>query len=497
MFRSKKTKALTFAVFLAPALLCYSLFFVYPLIQGVRYSFTDWNGIVPEVPISFDKAEFEERILPRLAKTDQAALIRVYALDAEGVYKRENLDPKTMAGLKSIFNSIGITPIKFIGLDNYREMFNSTLDPRFLPSFATKKVFDKKEALPAQISAPHSKGLLKSRLGSEERMLLDSVYSVDGGGRRLQEEYREVTLFNLLYGYSSLDFDEIEAELEQLKQMAAEHRSEQQAFARIDGIKTLAAQNAEDREAVRSILSRYYKVFCTKELLDQYLVENDYRFGVIGFTLFFTLFNVILANLLALVLALILDQKLRMSSLLRSIFFLPNILSLVIVAFVWSFIFNRILPSLTGIEVWLGSSRLAPYLVVFVAVWQGCGYLMIIYLAGLQSIPRNLREASSIDGASPLKRFVHVTLPLMAPAITICLFWSMANSLKTFDIVFALVGNSSYVTDTTPIVLDIYFDAFNRNRFGYATAKAIFLCGIIVFLTGIQLYFMKKRETQL
>jgi raffinose/stachyose/melibiose transport system permease protein len=169
---------------------------------------------------------------------------------------------------------------------------------------------------------------------------------------------------------------------------------------------------------------------------------------------------------------------------------------LIIVAFVWSFVFRLILPLITGIDVWLGSVNLAPYAVIMVAVWQSCGYLMIIYLAGLQTIPGAILESAQIDGATGFNRFRFITLPLLIPSITICTFYSLSNSLKTFDIIFALTsGGPGYAT--TPIVLDIYFNAFLQNKFGYGTAKAVFLCLIIMIITGIQLAIMKKKEVEM
>ena len=233
-----------------------------------------------------------------------------------------------------------------------------------------------------------------------------------------------------------------------------------------------------------------------KRIISENMYQKNFIPGVIGFTLYFAFFNVIFSNLIAMILALILDTKMKTRNLLRSIFFLPNMLSLIIVAFIWSFIFRLILPALTGIPVWLGSVDLAPCAVLMVTVWQGCGYLMIIYLAGLQTIPVEITEVAAIDGANWWQRLTRVTLPLLLPAMTICLFYSLSNSLKAFDVIMALTsGGPGYVT--TPIVLDIYFNAFNNNQFGYATAKAVFLCVIIMIITGIQLFLMKKREVEL
>jgi raffinose/stachyose/melibiose transport system permease protein len=130
-------------------------------------------------------------------------------------------------------------------------------------------------------------------------------------------------------------------------------------------------------------------------------------------------------------------------------------------------------------------------------VWQQTGYLMVIYLAGMSNIPSDVLEAASIDGASFRRRLRHITLPLLVPAFTICLFLSLSHSLKSFDLVYAMQGPSGYATGTVPFVMDIFFDAFAKKQAGLGTAKAILLFLLIALLTGIQLTISKRREVQL
>jgi raffinose/stachyose/melibiose transport system permease protein len=170
---------------------------------------------------------------------------------------------------------------------------------------------------------------------------------------------------------------------------------------------------------------------------------------------------------------------------------------MVVVALVWSFVFFHLLPKLTGIQSWMGDSGKAPWLIVLVAVWQAAGYYMVIYLAGLQNIPTDIVEAATIDGADWWQRLRHITLPMLAPAFTICLFLSIANALKSFDLMYAMVGPSGYALGTVPLVMDIYFDAFAQKAAGMATAKAMLLFALIFLVTGIQLRAMGKKEVQL
>jgi raffinose/stachyose/melibiose transport system permease protein len=208
-------------------------------------------------------------------------------------------------------------------------------------------------------------------------------------------------------------------------------------------------------------------------------------------------FTVVFANLLAFLLALALDQKLKSRHLLRTVFFLPNVLSMIVVALVWSFVFFNLMPALTGIELWMGDPAKAPWLIVMVQVWRDAGYLMVIYLAGLQSIPTDVHEAALIDGARWGQKLRYVVLPLLLPALTICLFLSLSNSMKCFDLVYAMVGPSGYALGTVPFVMDIFFDAFAKRLAGLATAKAMLLFFAILIITGIQLTVMKRREVRL
>jgi len=206
---------------------------------------------------------------------------------------------------------------------------------------------------------------------------------------------------------------------------------------------------------VRAASEEIFRIGALKRLLAAAWVERKFEMGVVGFTLFFTFFNVLLSNLLAFLLAIALDSGIRSQKVLRSVFY-------------------HMLPALTGIDKWMGDPGKAPWLIVLVQVWQQAGYLMVIYLAGLSNIPTDVLEAASIDGARFGGRLRHITLPLLVPAFTISLFLSLSNSLKSFDLVYAMVGPS-----------------------GYATAKAILLFLMIALITGIQLTVSKRREVQL
>ncbi len=498
MIIQKQKRYIHFLVFVIPALFFYSLFFIYPFFKGVQYSFTDWNGIVPEIPISFEKEDFENNIIPKIKGKDSAFLRTYYKLDNNDLYKREYLNRSVTNKIKKILKKIGITPIKFVGLQNFKEMFNSKIDQRFMPRINENYLFRENDELLYEIKISiFNKYLLKKIKDKEELKILYKAYSKSNDEFYfLNEEFNEFSLFDRLDVIEDIDFNEIDIAIDDIKDASFNNNPEEKDNI-INNIDSFNLLNDENKNEVIQILEKYYSIFRVKSILAKYMHKKEFNMGVIGFTLFFTFFNVILTNLVALLIALALEKQFRSCNVLRSVFFLPNVLSLIIVAFIWSFIFYAILPKITGIQIWLSNPKLAPILVILVSVWRSCGYVMLIYLAGLQSIPKEINEVASIDGTYGLQKFFSVTLPLLFPAFTICIFWSLAHSLKAFDLIYALVGSSSYVTNTTPIVMDIYFDAFNSNRFGYATAKALFLCLIIIFVTSIQLLIMKRREIEL
>jgi len=233
-------------------------------------------------------------------------------------------------------------------------------------------------------------------------------------------------------------------------------------------------------------------------------IFSDKRFlNSLFFTFKYAVLNVIFINILAFALALILDRTVKGIGFLRSIFFMPNVISMVIVGFIWQFMFIKVVGEMSRFmgmpflnQSWLGDPKMALYAVVLVSVWRGTGYMMIIYLAGLQTINSEIIDASKIDGASNWGKFVYIILPLMIPSINVCLFLTIANSFKMFDLVFAMTrGGPGYATEV--ISLNLYNEAFLNNRFGYGIAKAVVLAIIIMIVTYIQLKVLKKKEVVL
>jgi len=221
------------------------------------------------------------------------------------------------------------------------------------------------------------------------------------------------------------------------------------------------------------------------------------------FTGKYTILFMIFANVLALAIAVALVQKIRTANLMRGMFFIPYIMSMTIVGFIWKFIFSQgfaKLYEMSSLEFlnwsWLGDAKLAFYAVVFVGVWQSLGFYIVLYIAGLQAVPTDVLEAATVDGATSWKRFFRVTLPLLGPSVTTCIFMSLTNAVKVFDIILALTkggpGGATYSA-----TLDIYREAFQNNNYGLGSAKSLVFFVLVLVITQVVLKSMNSREVDL
>ena len=239
--------------------------------------------------------------------------------------------------------------------------------------------------------------------------------------------------------------------------------------------------------------------------LDNYIrLLQDKNFQqAIAFTLILGIVTIIFTNVLAFITAFFLSEKIFGGSISRAMFFLPNIISGVMVSYVWYFIFTRAIPDvgkmlsnhfLSNIS-WFGTPGFAFAATTIVSVWQGTGFLMILYIAGLQTIPKDVLEAAKLDGCVGIKKIAYIELPLLMTTVTVNLFVSIANSFKAFDIPFALTGGGPGGSTQT-IALDIYNDAFGSFRYGYASAKSVILFLMVAAVTLVQLWITRKKEVQ-
>lgn len=220
-------------------------------------------------------------------------------------------------------------------------------------------------------------------------------------------------------------------------------------------------------------------------------------------TIKFTTLSVISVNVLGLGFALLVTTKLKSVNAARSMFFMPNLIGGLILGYIWQFIFSDafvILGEITGFESiffnWLLDENYALYAIVFVFTWQMAGYMMVIYIAGIQGIPNDLLEAARIDGASFWQRLRKVMFPLLMPSFTICLFLTLSFGFKIFDVNLSLT-NGGPVNSTELFALHIYNEIFGYGNYGYGQAKAVIFFILVAAVTLTQVYYTKKREVEM
>ena len=212
------------------------------------------------------------------------------------------------------------------------------------------------------------------------------------------------------------------------------------------------------------------------------------------FTALFAIVSLLVINVIAFALALALTQKMRGTNLFRTIFFMPNLIGGIVLGYIWQLIFNGILAQYSqaiNLNEWYGFAGL-----VILVSWQQIGYMMIIYIAGLQSIPTDVLEAAEVDGAGPWQRLKSVIIPMMMPSITICTFLSITNGFKLFDQNLSLTaGEPSKLSEL--LALNIYNTFYGRTGWeGVGQAKAVVFFILVVGIGLLQLRATRSKEVQ-
>ena len=237
-------------------------------------------------------------------------------------------------------------------------------------------------------------------------------------------------------------------------------------------------------------LKNYIKVF------------NDEGFrSSLWFTVKFTIVSVISINVIAFFLALLVTRESKISNLLRTIFFMPNLIGGLILGFIWQFIFVNVFNAVgqsLGQEWmmgWLSNSTTGFWGMVIIMAWQMAGYVMVIYIAGLQNVPPELNEAAKIDGANAWQRIKLITFQMIRTSFTISLFLTLSNSFKLFDQNLALT-NGGPGNATQMLALNIYQTAFSYNKMNLAQAKAVIFFVFVCIITLVQVYMTKKDEVE-
>ena len=213
------------------------------------------------------------------------------------------------------------------------------------------------------------------------------------------------------------------------------------------------------------------------------------------FTSLFTLVSVVVINIVAFFIAFALTKGIKGSSVFRTVFFMPNLIGGIVLGYIWKIILNGIIIKLFGTTLSLNSTFGFWGLVILVA-WQQIGYMMIIYVAGLQNVPTEYIEAAKIDGADNGQILRHITIPSVMPSITICTFLTLTNSFKLFDQNLALTaGEPAHTTEM--LALNIYRSFYESiSNMGVGQAKAVIFFIVVVIIALTQLYITRSREVQ-
>lgn len=225
---------------------------------------------------------------------------------------------------------------------------------------------------------------------------------------------------------------------------------------------------------------------------------SDPNFGhAFWFTVAFAVVSIILINVIAFGIALLLTRKLRGTNIFRTVFFMPNLIGGIVLGYIWNILINALL-SAVGEPLLKLNSTAGFWGLIILMCWQQIGYMMIIYIAGLQNIPGELIEAAQIDGATSWTTLLRVKLPMVMPSITICLFLTLTNGFKLFDQNLALTGGDP-AKSTEMLALNIYNTFYGRTGpqwMGIGQAKAVIFCLLVVAISMIQLRATRSREVQ-
>ena len=240
-------------------------------------------------------------------------------------------------------------------------------------------------------------------------------------------------------------------------------------------------------------LGNYIKIFADKDFVNAF-----------GFTLKFSVVSIVTINVFAFILALALTRKIKGTNLFRTVFFMPNLIGGIILGYIWQQMINAVLLKYETTLV--ANPTYGFWGLIILMNWQMIGYMMIIYVAGLQSVPEDMLEAAKIDGATKWQTLWRVTIPNVMPSITICTFLTLTNSFKLFDQNLALTAGRPFIMQaggltvktTEMLALNIVnsFYSTNVNSRGVGQAKAVLFFILVAAIGLIQLRATRKKEVQ-
>lgn len=221
---------------------------------------------------------------------------------------------------------------------------------------------------------------------------------------------------------------------------------------------------------------------------------NSNFLHALWFTVKYAVISIVSINVFAFFLALLLTKKIRGTNLFRTVFFMPNLIGGIVLGYIWQLIINGFLLNF-GVDITF-SAKYGFWGLIVLMNWQMMGYMMIIYIAGIQNIPTDLLEAAAIDGATPFQSLYKIIIPMVMPSITICTFLTLTNSFKLFDQNFALTAGAPG-KETAMLALDIYDTFYGRVGFeGVGQAKAVVFFLMVAAIAFIQLWITRSREVE-
>lgn len=230
-------------------------------------------------------------------------------------------------------------------------------------------------------------------------------------------------------------------------------------------------------------LSNYVKIFSNSDFLN-----------ALWFTVKFTVVSVVTVNVFAFLLALALTKSIKGTNIFRTVFFMPNLIGGIVLGYIWQLIINAVLLN-AGVTI-TTDAKYGFWGLVILMNWQLIGYMMVIYIAGIQNISPDIIEAARIDGANSIQILGKITIPLVMPSVTICLFLTLTNSFKLFDQNLALTAGLPG-KQTQMLALDIYNTFYGRIGWeGVGQAKAVIFFIMVAVVALVQLYFTRSKEVE-
>ena len=226
----------------------------------------------------------------------------------------------------------------------------------------------------------------------------------------------------------------------------------------------------------------------------------------LGRTLIYSVIAVILVNVVAFFLAYLLTSGIKGQNFFRAGFFVPNLIGGIVLGYVWQFVFNNVLIKMTNNISLLSKTNTAMMAIIVVYIWQYAGYIMLIYVTGLTQVPKDVLEASQIDGANAVTTLFKIKIPMIAATITICTFLTLTSAFKQFDVNMALTNGTGSVTSffgnyltngTQMLALNIYNTAISKNNYALGQAKAILFFIILAAVSIIQVRISNKKEVEM